>query len=58
MCFETGAVATVRKTAKRIDSVGILQVAFERADRGLSATTLGERRKIIQRRIRQLEKAA
>jgi hypothetical protein len=56
--FETGAVATVRKTVKRIDSVGVLCVAFERADRGLSASTLEERRKIIRRRIRQLEKAA
>jgi len=51
-------VSTVRKTVKRIDSVGVLRVAFERADRGLSASTLDERRKIIQRRIRQLEKAA
>jgi len=56
--FETGAVTTVRKTVKRIDSVGVLRVAFERADRGLSVSTLEERRKIIQRRIRQLEKAA
>jgi hypothetical protein len=56
--FETGAVTTIRKTVKRIDSVGILRVAFERADRGLSASTLEERRKIIERRIRQLEKAA
>jgi hypothetical protein len=56
--FETGGVATVRKTVKRIDSVGVLQVAFERADRGLSASTLEERRRIIRRRIRQLEKAA
>jgi hypothetical protein len=56
--FETGGVSTVRKTVKRIDSVGVLRVASERADRGLSASTLDERRKIIQRRIRQLEKAA
>jgi hypothetical protein len=33
-------------------------VAFERAERGLSASTLEERRQIIRRRIRQLEKAA
>jgi hypothetical protein len=56
--LETGAVATVRKTVKRIDSIGVLRVAFERADRGLSAFTLRERRKIIGRRICQLEKAA
>jgi hypothetical protein len=56
--FETGAVATVRRTVRRIDSVGVLRVAFDRADRGPSASTLEERRKIIQRRIRQLEKAA
>jgi len=56
--FETGAVTTVRKTVKRIDSVGVLKLAFERADRGLSASTLEARRQIIQRRIRQLEKAA
>jgi hypothetical protein len=56
--FETGAVATVRKTVKRIESLGVLHVAFERADRGLSAATLEERRKIIQRRIRQLKQAA
>ena len=56
--FETGAVTTIRKAVKRIDSVGVLRVAFERADCGLSASTLEERRKIIERRIRQLEKAA
>jgi hypothetical protein len=54
--FETGGVPTVRKTVKRIDSIGILQVAFERANRGLSIDTLEERRRIIQQRIRQLEK--
>jgi hypothetical protein len=54
--FETGGVPTVRKTAKRIDSIGILQVAFERAGRGLNTDTIEERRRIIQQRIRQLEK--
>ena len=56
--FETGPVSTVRKTVKQIDSIGILQVAYERADRALSESTIEDRRKIIQRRIRQLEKAA
>ena len=56
--FETGPVSTVRKTAKRIDSIGILQVAYERVDRVLSESTIEDRRKIIQRRIRQLEKLA
>lgn len=56
--LETGSLATFRKAVKRIDSIGILHVAFERTDRGLSASTLEERHKIIQRRIRQLEKAA
>jgi hypothetical protein len=56
--LETGSLATVRKTVKRIDSVGVLRVAFERADRGLSASTLEARRQIIRRRIQQLEKAA
>ena len=54
--FETGGVPTVRKTVKRIDSIGILQIAFERADRGLNVSTLNDRRRIIQQRIRQLEK--
>jgi hypothetical protein len=49
-------VPTVRKTVKRIDAIGILQVAFERADRGLNVSTLNDRRRIIQQRIRQLEK--
>ena len=40
--METGSLATVRKTVKRIDSVGVSQVAFERADHGLSASTLQE----------------
>lgn len=56
--LETGSLATVRKTVKRIDSAGVLRVASERAERGLSASTLEERRRIIQQRIRQLEKAA
>jgi len=53
--FETGSVPTVRRTVKRIDAAGILHVAYERADRGASASTLDERRRIIQNRIRQLE---
>ena len=56
--FETGSVKTIRKTTRRIDSIGILWAAFERAERGLSTSTLKERRAIILRRIRQLEKAA
>lgn len=56
--FETGALSAMHKTVKRIDSVGVLQVAFERAERNLGASTLEERRKIIQSRIRQLQKAA
>ena len=56
--FETGGVTTIRKTVKRIDAAGILHVALDRAERGSSASTHQERCKIIQRRIRQLEKAA
>ena len=56
--FETGSVKTIRKTIQRIDSIGVLWAAFERAERGLSTSTLKERRAIILRRIRQLVKAA
>lgn len=56
--FETGPVSTVRKVVKRIASIGILQVAYERVDRALSESTIEDRRTIIQRRIRQLEKLA
>ena len=41
--LETGAVRTVRKTVKRIDSIGVLRVAFERAAHSLSESTLEER---------------
>jgi hypothetical protein len=51
-------VSAVRKTVRRINSIGILQVAYERTDRALSKSTIEDRRKIIQRRIRQLEKLA
>jgi hypothetical protein len=54
--FETGSVRAVRRTVRRIDAVGILHVAYERADRGASASTLDERRRIIRQRIRQLER--
>jgi hypothetical protein len=56
--FETGGVRAVRQAVKRIDAIGVLQVAYERADRALSTATIGERRKIIRRRIHQLEKLA
>ncbi|MBN1934613.1 MAG: hypothetical protein JW934_08100, partial [Anaerolineae bacterium] len=55
--FETGAVATVKKTAARITSAGVLIVALARLDRGNPAT-VEERRKIIESRIKQLQKAA
>jgi hypothetical protein len=56
--FETGGVRAVRQAVRRIDAIGVLQVAYERVDRALSTSTIDERRKIIRRRIRQLEKLA